>query len=198
MDLYMQKNKVERNQLQLVGATCMWIAAKFEEKNGSFPLSDMLYLCKEAYSRKQFIQMEQNVLKSVDFCVNIPISYRFLRRFAKCAKTNMKTLTLARYILELSLQNFEFVGKSQSLMASASLWLALKITKASSVWDENLVLHTSCEEQEVKIIAQSLNSMLLNLRNKPSSTCAVCTKYSHKVFYNVAKMSPFPETSFSL
>ena len=46
----------------------------------------------------------------------------------------MKTLTLARYILELSLQHYEFVGKSQSMMAAATLWLAFKMNKSDSKW----------------------------------------------------------------
>ena len=54
--------------------------------------------------------------------------------FLQCAKTNMKTLTLARYILELSLQHYEFVGKSQSMMAAATLWLAFKMNKSDSKW----------------------------------------------------------------
>ncbi len=193
MDLYMQKNNVKKSKLQIVGATCMWIAAKFEEKNGApLLLNDMVFLCNDVYSRKEFIQMEQAILKSVNFCVNVPISYRFQRRFAKCASTNMKTLTLARYILELSLQNFAFVGETQSKMAAASLWLAFKMTKSSTVWDETLVHHTSYEEKEVKCLAKSLNTMLQNMENKPVK-CAVCTKYSHKVFYEVAKISPLAQ-----
>ena len=193
MDLYMQKNKVKKNQLQIVGATCMWIAAKFEEKNGApMLLDDMVFLCNEVYSRREFILREQAILKSVDFCVNIPISYRFQRRFAKCAKANMKSLTLARYILELSLQNFEFVGETQSKMAAASLWLAFELLKSSTNWEENLVHTTSYDKTELKSLANDLNIMLQNMKRK-SVKCAVCIKYSHKVFYSVAKISPLTQ-----
>ena len=46
----------------------------------------------------------------------------------------MRTLTLARYILEVSLHHYEFVGKSQSMLAAASLWLALKMNGTFNEW----------------------------------------------------------------
>lgn len=46
-------------------------------------IEDFLYICDDAYNRKQFIEMEQLVLKAVDFDLGIPLSYRFLRRYAK-------------------------------------------------------------------------------------------------------------------
>ena len=42
----------------------------------------------------------------------------------------METLTLARYILEMSLMEYEFVSLRESEVAAASLWLALKMKKA--------------------------------------------------------------------
>lgn len=91
-------------------------------------IDDFIYVSDNAYNRKELIKMEIDILKSVQFDIGIPLSYTFLRRFAKCVKADMKFLTLARYILELSLQDYSFVYIKDSLKACAALFLALKMT----------------------------------------------------------------------
>lgn len=46
-------------------------------------IEDFTYICDNAFDRDQFIHMEMEVLRKVDFDLGIPISYRFLRRYAK-------------------------------------------------------------------------------------------------------------------
>ena len=43
----------------------------------------------------------------------------------------METLTLARFVLELSLQCYKMVDQSASCMGAAALWLALKMKKSN-------------------------------------------------------------------
>lgn len=46
-------------------------------------IEDFLYICDDAYTRQEFIQMEMNILRIVGFDLGMPLSYRFLRRYAK-------------------------------------------------------------------------------------------------------------------
>lgn len=46
-------------------------------------IEDFIYICDNAFDRGQFIAMEMEVLRVVDFNLGIPISYSFLRRYAK-------------------------------------------------------------------------------------------------------------------
>lgn len=46
-------------------------------------MDDFLYICDDAYKREELIAMEMNILSTLKFDINIPIPYRFLRRFAK-------------------------------------------------------------------------------------------------------------------
>ena len=46
-------------------------------------IDDFLYVCDDAYNRQQFIDMEMRMLRALDFDLGIPLSYRFLRRYAK-------------------------------------------------------------------------------------------------------------------
>lgn len=46
-------------------------------------IDDFLYICDGAYTKQELIRMEMNLLKICDFELGIPISYRFLRRYAR-------------------------------------------------------------------------------------------------------------------
>ena len=98
-------------------------------------IDDFIYVSDNAYDRKELIKMEIDILKTVCFDIGAPLSYTFLRRYSKCIKADMRFLTLARYILELSLQDYNFAHVKDSLKACAALYLAMKMT----VCFENLV-----------------------------------------------------------
>ena len=49
-------------------------------------MDDFLYLCDDAYTRDDLLRMERDILKVLDYDVNMPIAYRFLRRLARVSK----------------------------------------------------------------------------------------------------------------
>ena len=49
-------------------------------------VDDFLYLCDDAYTRDDLLRMERDILKVLDYDVNMPIAYRFLRRLARVSK----------------------------------------------------------------------------------------------------------------
>lgn len=61
--------------------------------------------------------------------------------YLQCARVQMSTLTLARYILELSLMDYETITFSDSKMASAALYMALRMCKNSG-WNKTLEYYT--------------------------------------------------------
>lgn len=189
VDLYLQNKQTSRDTLQLIGATSLLIAAKFDERHPPY-IDDFLYICDDAYTRKQMLALERSLLHIVGFDINIPISYRFLRRYAKCSKTNMQTLTLARFALELSLQCYELITMSDSLMAAAALWLAFKMND-NAEWTDTLIYYSSHLESEVMQLAIRLNSMIEE--SKPKKLQTVWQKYSHPIFYEVAKTPTLSE-----
>lgn len=46
-------------------------------------IDDFLYICDKAYTQKELIRMEMDVFKLIGFDLGIPLSYRFLRRYAR-------------------------------------------------------------------------------------------------------------------
>lgn len=82
VDTYLSRMTVGKETLQLVGAAAMFVSCKYDERIPP-SVDDFLYICDGAYSRRELIKMEMNLLKVCDFHLGIPISYRFLRRYAR-------------------------------------------------------------------------------------------------------------------
>jgi len=183
VDMYLDRVVVSKETLQLVGAAAMFVASKFDERIPPM-IDDFLYICDGAYNRREMIRMEMNLLKVVKFNLGIPISYRFLRRYARCARITMPVLTLARYILEFSLMDYDTMSVRESLKASASLYLALRMKKVSG-WTSTLEFYTGYKLAEIKDTVLLLNREI----HKPpkSQIMTVRNKYSHKIFFEVAK-----------
>lgn len=181
-DHYLSVTEVRRACLQLIGSTAMLIAAKFEERCPP-GVDDFLYICDDAYKRQEFLVMERKILQALNFDINIPVPYRFLRRYAKVAHASMETLTLARYVCELSL--LELVPERASQLASACLLLAL-ITNHLGGWTAALQYHSGYTLGELGPLVRSLYAMLASPADE--NLRAVENKYSHKVFFEVAKL----------
>ncbi|KAM8748026.1 G2/mitotic-specific cyclin-B3 isoform 2-T3 [Acanthopagrus schlegelii] len=183
-DHYLDQTPVHREMLQLVGSTAMLIASKFEERSPPC-VDDFLYICDDAYKREELISMEASILQTLRFDINIPIPYRFLRRYAKCVSAGMDTLTLARFYCEMSLMEMELVSERGSLLASACLLMAL-VTKDLGGWSPILQFHSGYQTSDLAPVVRKLYTMLL--APPDDKLRAVRNKYSHKVFFEVATL----------
>jgi len=185
IDLYLSKNVITRDVLQLVGSTAIFIACKFDERIPPY-VDDFLYICDDAYNRKELIAMEIKILKTIGYDLGIPLSYRFLRRYARCGKVCMEDLTLARYILELSLMDYELIDASDSLLAAAALFLA-KAIKDDATWNQTLAHYSGYKIEDICHLVYHLHNMLCQPPKDHLKT--IRNKYSHKVFFEVAKIT---------
>jgi hypothetical protein len=179
-DLYMSKKTIKRDEMQLIGATSILLASKFYERYPPY-LDDLVFVCDEAYSRDQFLKMEIKLIKELEFDINLPVSYLFLRRYAKIMKFTMPQLTLARYILELSLMEYQFCTESASKMASAAFLWSLK--HFGEDWNDALVFHTTYEKSELIPIVEQLSACVVRAPRKKLRT--IFDKYSHENFFQV-------------
>ena len=77
MDRYLFLKHQEVGTFQLLGATCMWIAAKYNE---IYPpeLDDFVYIAADTYSKKSFLRMEADVLSVLNFELSKPTTKTFL------------------------------------------------------------------------------------------------------------------------
>ncbi|KAH8416347.1 hypothetical protein KR009_000076 [Drosophila setifemur] len=190
VDLYLCREVISMEKLQLLGAGAFFIACKYDERQPPL-IKDFLCICDGAYNRDELVAMEREALRTINFDLGIPLSYRFLRRYARCAKVAMPTLTLARYILELSLMDYATIAFSDSKMASAALFMALRMDGGhgqldKQTWSSTLVYYTGLELVEFGEIVPVLNA---GLHRKSRATIrTIRNKYSTKIFYEVAKV----------
>lgn len=210
LDLYLNSKLIEKEKLQLLGGAAMLCACKFEERMAP-PLDDFIYVSDNAYDRNELIKMEIDILRTLQYDIGVPLSYTFLRRYAKCVKADMKFLTLARFILELSLQDYRFAAVRDSLKACAALYLALKMAvryeatnKGSGVnmiittdnlsdteWNATLVHYSGAYLSEFIEYVPALNELVMNASASRYKT--ILRKYCHPVFYEVAKVPGLTE-----
>ncbi|XP_072482919.1 G2/mitotic-specific cyclin-B3 isoform X2 [Notamacropus eugenii] len=183
VDHYLMQVVCLRDKLQLIGSTAILIASKFEERCPPC-IDDFLYICDDAYQREELLSMEISILHTLNFDINIPIAYRFLRRFAKCAHVNMETLTLARFICELTLQEYDYVQERASKLAASCFFLALKMKNVGK-WTPALERYSGYQSTDLFSLVKRLNFLLTYQRYDKLK--AVRTKYSHKIFFEVAK-----------
>ncbi|KAI5640639.1 G2/mitotic-specific cyclin-B3 [Phthorimaea operculella] len=179
-----EEQQLTKEELQLLGAAALFISSKFDERIPPL-VDDFLYICDGAYTLSQLLKMEMNILHVIDFDLGIPLSYRFLRRYARCARVSMPTLTLARFVLEQCLLEYTLVPHSDSKMAAAALYLALRMKSLGS-WTPTLQYYTGYTQADILPLAILQNAVL---HKKPKSAIStVRNKYSHTIFFEVAKL----------
>lgn len=173
-----------RDQLQLVGASALFVSCKFDERLPP-AVEDFLYVCDDAYKKPEFLAMERDLLRTIGFDLGRPISYRFLRRYAKCGRSPIVTLTLARYLLELSLMEYKFVSYRESVLAAACLFIARRMQREEG-WTKTLEFYTGYRLAELQSTVLELNPLLTS--NHYSHLTTIRTKYNHVVFHSVGKI----------
>jgi len=132
--------------------------------------------------------MEVKILTCLNFDLNMPLSYSFLRRFARSIDFTMRELTLARYILETSLLDYSLIGTPDSLLAAGSLLLAMDML--GKEWNHTLVYYTGYEHRNLISVRSHLAGLIQTVqRNRQTRT--IYSKYSHEVFHQVASI-PLP------
>jgi hypothetical protein len=82
VDTYLTTTSVKREKLQLVGATALYIASKYDERCPPV-IDDFCYICDDAYNQQDIIRMEKELLQKLNFDIGMPLSYRFLRRYSR-------------------------------------------------------------------------------------------------------------------
>jgi hypothetical protein len=125
LDRFSSYSTIDRSHYQLVGITCLWIAAKYEENHGRVPhVKNLSYMCCESYSEKEFIFMERRILLVLGFDLGYPTCEPFLKRLIQLNNdvfSQVETRCMARYILDMTLLHRRFLHFSSNTLAQASL-----------------------------------------------------------------------------
>ena len=85
IDRYLEKKQIMRTRLQLLAVAALLIASKYEEIYVP-EISDFVFITDKAYTKEEILEMESSILRTLEFNITVPSSYRFLQRFCKVAK----------------------------------------------------------------------------------------------------------------
>ncbi|KAI9894041.1 MAG: hypothetical protein M1814_004811 [Vezdaea aestivalis] len=123
VDRFLSQKVVSLGKLQLVGATALFIAAKYEEINCP-NVSDIHFMVDGGYSKEELLKAERFMLNMLDHQLGWPGPLSFLRRISKADDYDLETRTLAKYFLEVGMMEHRFVAAPASYMAAAAHCLA--------------------------------------------------------------------------
>jgi len=183
IDRYLERRQVSRPKLQLVGVTALLIASKYEE---IYPpeLRDLIYICDNAYSREAILDMEEIVLKTLEYQITIPSAHAFLVRYLKAAHADKRIVQLSCYILDGTLQSYDLLHYLPSQLAAAAVLIARRCVGRNS-WSPTLLRYAQYCEEDILPVARAV------LAEKSSASTeelrAVNKKYSSSRYGEVAR-----------
>jgi hypothetical protein len=123
VDRFLSMKVVSLGKLQLVGATAIYVAAKYEEI--SCPsLNEIVFMVDGGYTIEEITKAERFMLNMLDYNMGWPGPMSFLRRISKADDYDLETRTLAKYFLEVTIMDERFVGCVPSFLAAGSHCLA--------------------------------------------------------------------------
>ncbi|TNM92538.1 hypothetical protein fugu_019550 [Takifugu bimaculatus] len=176
IDRFLQDHPVPKKQLQLVGVTAMFLASKYEEM---YPpeISDFAYVTDSAYTTAQIRDMEMTILRVLKFKLGRPLPLQFLRRASKIYEVTAEQHTLAKYLLELTMVDYEMVHLPPSIVASAALALTMKILEVGE-WDATLQHYMDYTVESLTPVMAHIAKNIIKVNEGQTKHMAVKGKYS--------------------
>ncbi|XP_025079811.1 G2/mitotic-specific cyclin-B-like [Pomacea canaliculata] len=176
VDQYLARAPVPLLRLQLLGITCVFIAAKYIERfpplvsylaqvrqrSCSRQVENLCALTAGTYVAEEVLAMEHKVLKCLMFDVSMPLPNFFLARYFRVHLHDVKIKNLACYLIDLSLPSVHVVPVAPSLLAASALCLTRKLLlpQEAECWTPALAFYSKYSEkdllQTVKLLAKIL------------------------------------------
>ncbi|OON23680.1 cyclin domain protein [Opisthorchis viverrini] len=187
LDRYLMKHSKEltKDCFQLIGIASLFIAAKFEEM---YPpdISDFTAVTHNAFNKSDIRNCEQTILQSIDFYLSIPIPLVYLRRLSRAVDADRTMHNLAKYLLELTIQEYDLAHLNGNMRAVVALCLSralcFQTSNLEDAWCDAMSYLSGYTVDEVreplKILARAAYR-----QNSPSKYRAIFEKYRLDDFY---------------
>lgn len=132
IDRFLSCKVVSLGKLQLVGATALFVAAKYEEINCP-SVQEIVYMVDNAYTVDEILKAERFMLSMLQFELGWPGPMSFLRRISKADEYDLDTRTMAKYFLEVMIMDERFVACPPSF-ASAGAHCLSRLVLGKGDW----------------------------------------------------------------
>ncbi|KAG7037777.1 Cyclin-A3-4, partial [Cucurbita argyrosperma subsp. argyrosperma] len=200
VDRYLSLNAISRQKLQLLGVSAMLIASKYEEISPPH-VEEFVYITDNTYNREEVVEMEADILKSLEFELGSPTIKTFLRqvqlRFTMIAQETYEFNTLqfeflGYYLAELSLLDYNCVKFLPSLIAASVIFLArFMIQPKKHPWTSRLEHFTGYKPADMKDCVLLVHDLYLSRRG--GALAAIREKYKQHKYKFVSIMPSPPE-----
>jgi len=177
IDRFLSVKVVSVGKLQLVGATALFLAAKYEEVNCP-SIQEIVYMVDNGYSQDEILKAERFMLSMLQFELGWPGPMSFLRRISKADDYDLETRTLAKYFLEITLCDERFVDSVPSFTAAGAHCLARMMLHKGD-WSPAHVYYSNYTYSQIYNL---LATMLDCCADPEGHHCAVFQKYTDRRF----------------
>lgn len=189
IDRFLSCEVAPRRKLQLVGITCMLVAAKYEEIYAP-QIEDFCYITDNTYAREEVLAMEQQVLGALCFELTVPTAKTFLRRFLQAAlpgdmPADARLECLSSYLAELMLPEYRALQFLPSQVAASAVFLA-NFTLGRSAWTPTLQHYTGYNPCDLMECCKLMHKVHLAQHKPEATTPATRDKYAQTKYYCVS------------
>ncbi|KAG0437202.1 G2/mitotic-specific cyclin-B [Dictyocoela muelleri] len=158
VDRFLKKKIISVNKIQLVGTTALLIASKFEEV--VVPSIDT-FISISGSNDNELKKAEKYMLRELEYIIHPVVALNFIRRCSKTDNYDIKTRTLAKYLLELTLYDCNLLKVPRSLVAVSCFYLSSKILQ-QDVNPNLFVYYSTYTKKEILSCARIIMRMLTN------------------------------------
>ena len=155
IDRFLSRMAISRKILQLVGVTALFIASKYEEVYAP-EVAEFSNITEKAFSVKEILNMEGQILLTLEFDLTFSSSNRFLERYSQLCNLNQKSSDISKYLIELAFLEYKMIKYPSSLLACSALFLTMKINKISTEWPEIMSINSCYIQKDLKNCATDL------------------------------------------
>lgn len=191
IDRLLSRCAVNRNRLQLLGITSMFVAAKYEE---IYPptIKEFVYISDNTYNREQVLTMESLLLRVLKFRLTGATPWEFIKQLFKASKLDQTTSCLAHYVMELFLLDAAYLKFYPSVVAGAAILLASWTLEHEDIWSETLMRVCGYTAVQLLPCAKEMERVYIEKTRDPNSTKlkAVREKFRDEKYRQVAKIQP--------
>ena len=170
---------INKKHFQLLSLTILYLTIKLDCNQGFLSMEMMIHLSREKFTKAQMVEMEKEVLKTLEWKLHPPTPSVFLRHFLLLLQAeqevNHDVIESARFYMELAVLDYKSVEQRPSRIALAALLNAMDQERTSET-------HSTC----VLLQERQYNFLLSLVAPAERETVDRCRARLHELFNGLA------------
>ena len=202
IDLYLSLKRIKRRNLQLLGITALFIACKQNEIIFRH-LKEYAYITDNAYNTEEILDMEKNILQTIDFNILFPSALSFYEILCNKFKINYKNKENNKDKLKFNFGLFliqSFFMSSQSLkyysstISCSAMYIVMKFFKIKNYqacYNKALfnIKEKNIDNNDINIIKECAKEICLFVRELTKNNLkALVRNFSSDKYGNISNL----------